>query len=313
MQIVITHPNPLARQRWIDALRAQFPAARVDSDPDSRNEPTQGADYAVGWTPPAGDFFTRHPGLKAFFSSGAGVDHLLSHAGLPAALPVIRLEDAGMARQMTDYCVHEVLRLYYGHGRYEQQQRAGLWAEHVPPARSDFVIGVFGLGVLGAHVARTLHEMGFVVQGYARTARVIPGVQGFFGDAALTPFLTRSKVLIVLAPLTPSTRGLFNAGTLSRLPPGAWFINVARGGLVVDADLLGALDQNHLAGATLDVFAQEPLPAGHPWWTHPKVRVTPHIAALTLVPESAEQVAAKIRALEHGAPVGGLVDRQRGY
>ena len=323
MRIVVVHTEADARERWVAALRGLLPGADVASWPqaggsDSR-EGSAGstgapaaADYAVGWNPPA-DFFDRVSVSKAFFSSGAGVDHLLRHAGLPAGLPVIRLEDAGMGVQMAEYCCHEVLRVYRRQAEYEQQQRERVWRELEPVPRERFSIGILGLGVLGTQVARSLQAFGFPVAGYGRSARGVEGIDCFGGAGALPQFLARCSVLIALAPLTPETEGMLNRDTLAMLPRGAWLINVARGGLLVEPDLLDALDEGQLAGATLDVFRVEPLPPEHAFWGHPKIRMTPHVSAMTLVEESARQVARKIGGLERGEPATGMVDRARGY
>jgi glyoxylate/hydroxypyruvate reductase A len=266
----------------------------------------------VAWKPPVG-FFDRVGDLRAVFCAGAGVDTLLAQPDLPPTLAVYRLEDAGMARQMAEFCAHEVYRLYHRRAEYEAQQREGLWRELPSPRRRDFAIGVLGLGVLGGSIATTLAASGYRVLGHARGARRLEGVEGFAGAAGLPSFLAACRVLILAAPLTPETTDLIDGRRLALLPRGAWLVNVARGALVVDEALLAALDSDHLAGATLDVFRTEPLPIGHPFWRHPKIRITPHVAAVTLVGPGARQVAEKLRALEAGDEAGGRIDRVRGY
>jgi glyoxylate/hydroxypyruvate reductase A len=313
MKIAVVHPDTETRAHWARALSACLPEAQVVEWNEARAATdTAHAEYAVGWKPPA-DFFSRVRIARAFFSAGAGVDHLLAHPGLPAELSLLRLEDAGMGTQMAQYCCLEVLRRFRRQQDYERQQRDRVWRELDPPPLDRFEIGLFGLGVLGAQVARALAGFGFRVLGYSRTPRDLDGVECISGPEALPRFLARSNVLILLAPLTPETRGLFDRRHLAMLPRGAWLINVARGALVVDADLIAAIDDWHLAGATLDVFSTEPLPAEHPFWQHPRIRVTPHVSAITLVEESAAQIARKIRALERGETVGGVVERSRGY
>ena len=319
MKIAVVHPDPGARERWARALAARLPQAQtIEWRPGESAGAGRGAgepmqvDYAVGWNPPP-DFFDRVAVARAFFSAGAGVDRLVGHPGLPPALPLIRLEDAGMAAQMTEYCCLEVLRRFRRQAQYEAQQRDRVWHELEPPPHERFEVGIFGIGVLGAHVAQALRGFGFPVVGYSRTPRSVEGVDCVSGPQALPGFLGRCSVLILLAPLTPDTDSLFDARHLAMLPRGAWLINVARGALVVDADLIAAIDDGHLAGATLDVFRTEPLPGEHPFWQHPRIRVTPHVSAITLVEESAAQIAGKIRALERGETVGGVIDRSRGY
>lgn len=307
-RIVVVHPGAEARERWIAALCARLPAAELGVWPLEWRH----ADFAVGWNPP-GDFFTRVRIARAFFSTGAGVDHLLRHPGLPAALPVVRLEDAGMAAQMVEYCCLEVLRVFRRQADYERQQRERVWRELDPLARERFVVGVFGIGVLGAAVANALRGFGFPVIGYARTPRSVEGVECVSGEAALPGFLGRCSALILLAPLTPETENFFDRTRLAMLARGAWLINVARGALVVDQDLLDALDAGWLGGATLDVFRTEPLPDAHPFWRHPAIRITPHVSAITAVEQSAAQIADNVARLARGEPPRGLVDRTRGY
>jgi glyoxylate/hydroxypyruvate reductase A len=322
MLIFVTHPDPAEALQWVCSLQAALPDARVLLDDAGRGEPAPQADEltcAVGWKPPA-DFFERHPGLAAFFCAGAGVDHLLRHPGLHAELPLVRLEDAGMGPLMADYCLRAVLHIAGQGHRFAQQQTQAQWIPHAPLARVSLPVGIVGLGVLGRQVATRLREAGFPVCGYVRSARAQARTHGganefevFHGEAGWKPFLARSRILILLAPLTAETENMIDAQALSHLPPGAWLINVARGGLVVDTDLILALDQGALEGAILDVFRVEPLPAAHPFWHHPRVTVTPHVSAPTQIECSTRQVAANIRRLARGEPLTGVVDRARGY
>ena len=319
MRLIVAHSEPGAGRAWADALAARLPDVQIAIDRGTPDGAGPGAapdgfeaDWAVGWNPPA-DFFARQPRLRAFFSSGAGVDFLLRHPGLPASLPVVRLEDAGMADLMADYCLHELLGIAGRFHDYAAQQSQARWVEHAPIPRAELPVGVFGVGVLGAHVARRLAAAGFTVRGFARSPRVVEGVEVMHGASRFREFLESTRVLILLAPRTPETENAIDAEALARLRPGGWLINIARGALVVDADLVAALDAGRLAGATLDVFREEPLPAPHPFWHHPRIRVTPHVSGPTLVGVSAEQVAAKLLRLARGEAVGGLVDRTRGY
>jgi glyoxylate/hydroxypyruvate reductase A len=322
MLILVTHPDPAEALQWVCSLQAALPHARVLLDDASRTGPAPQADAlscAVGWKPPA-DFFDRHPGLAAFFCAGAGVDHLLRHPGLPSKLPLVRLEDAGMGPLMADYCLRAALHIAGQGHRFAQQQTQAQWIQHAPLARESLPVGIVGLGVLGRQVAARLREAGFPVCGYVRSARpqaqtrhAADEIDVLQGEAGWEAFLRRSRILILLAPLTAETENLIDAQALSRLPPGGWLINVARGGLVVDADLILALEQGALEGAILDVFRQEPLPADHPFWHHPRITVTPHVSAPTQIECSTRQVAANIIRLARGEPLTGVVDRARGY
>lgn len=309
MRIVITHPGAGTGARWVAALSAQLPEAQVFA---SRDGDGPAADYAVGWMPPEG-FFAGQARLRAFFSAAAGVDHLLAHPGLPAGLPLIRLEDAGMGTQMAHYCLHEVLRLQRRSAEFEAQQRAAAWRDLAIEAPSAWPVGVVGLGVLGTQVARAIAAEGFPVRGYSQRPRQLDNVDCFDASQGLREFLPGCRVAILLLPLTPASTDLFDAERLSWLPRGAWLVNVGRGALLVEQALLDALDEGRLSGATLDVFRHEPLPATHPFWAHPKIRITPHVSAVTRVEESAAQIAGKLRRFEQGLAVSGTVERSRGY
>jgi len=228
-------------------------------------------------------------------------------------VPVIRLEDAGMAAQMADYVTLAVLRVYREADAYVAQQREGLWRPRPPIAKSGFGIGILGFGVLGRAVAKALAPFGFPLLVWSSSRKTAPGVASFAGRAELRAFLAASRVLVCLLPATSETRGLLDGDAFEALPRGAHLVNVARGDIVVDEALLAALDRGHLAGATLDVFRAEPLPSGHPFWHHPRITLTPHASAVTLVADAVAQVAGKIRRLERGEPVTGIVDRARGY
>lgn len=310
MRVVINLEDAGQAAQWRDELAARLPHADVSVD--EGGIPRKPADYAVSWTPP-GDFFTRHPCLRAFLSVAAGVDRLMRHPGLPPDLPVIRLEDAGMGWQIAEYCMHEVLRWRGGFDAYERQQARHEWRVCRARRREALRIGVMGVGVLGARVARAFVALGYPVEGFSRRAREVDGIRVNHGPERWPGFLVRSDVLILLAPLTPDTERIIDHAALAMLPSGAWLINVARGALVDDDALIDALDRGHLAGASLDVFRTEPLPPSHPFWSHPRIRVTPHVSGPTLVPESAAQVADKIQRLARGEAVSGRVDRRDGY
>ena len=296
-------------ERWRDAFAARLPAARLHLWPG--DAPAE-VDYALVWKPDA-QAFLRVEVRRAIFNLGAGVDALLAVPSLPQDVPIVRLEDAGMAVQMAEYAVFEVLRAYRDVGHYADAQREGRWA---PVARRDlasFGIGILGAGVLAQAVAAALAPFGFPLATWSRRAHTHPGVESFAGRERLSAFLARSKVVIGLLPSTRDTRGLLDAAAFAAMPAGAHVVNLGRGDLVVDADLLAALDAGHLAHATLDVFGDEPLSPGHAFWRHPKVAITPHVSAVTGVEETVAQVAAKLEALERGESISGLVDRARGY
>ncbi|HOF51410.1 MAG TPA: glyoxylate/hydroxypyruvate reductase A [Rhodoferax sp.] len=297
-----TAPEP-----WLAGLRAALPEANI-----SLWEPgAPQADYAVVWAPPQ-QFFDEQTQLRALFNIGAGVDALLKMR-LPAGAQVIRLDDAGMSVQMAEYVCHAVIRHFREFAGYEADMANGKWSFRKPHSRLDYPVGVLGLGVLGERVARAVAQFDFPVNGWSRTPKDVPGVQCFAGPAQLDAFLQASRMLVCLLPLTTETRDILNRDSLSRLQPGGYVINVARGAHLVDEDLLALLDSGHLAGATLDVFRVEPLPRSHPFWNHPKISLTPHTSARTLRTESIAQIAFKIGALQRGESVLGCVDAARGY
>jgi glyoxylate/hydroxypyruvate reductase len=292
---------------WLQGLRAAFPAARIDQWQPGAPP----ADFAVVWAPPQ-QFLDEQQTLKALFNIGAGVDALLK-LRLPPGVTVVRLEDAGMSVQMAEYVCHAVIRHFREFDGYEADVQAGQWTYRPPRSRADFPVGVMGLGVLGERVATALSVFEFPVHGWSRSPKTIDGVVCHSGAAGFSDFLKSCRVLVNLLPLTPETRDILNRDTLGQLQSGAYLINVARGAHLVEEDLLALLDSGHMAGATLDVFRTEPLPAGHPFWTHPAITVTPHTSARTLRDESIAQIARKIAAVERGEKVAGIVDPTRGY
>ena len=294
-------------QPWLEGLRAEFPGAEVEVW--SAGAPA--ADYAVVWTPPQ-QFIDEQTRLKGIFNIGAGVDALMK-LRLPPGVPVVRLDDAGMSVQMAEYVCHAVIRHFREFDGYDLDAAEGKWSYRKPRLRTDFPVGVMGLGVLGERVSRALAQFDFPVMGWSRSAKTIPGVQCFSGDAGFNDFLAASRSLVCLLPLTPGTENILRRDTLARLQPGGYLINVARGSHLVDGDLIALLDSGHLAGAILDVFRTEPLPPDHPFWTHPKITITPHTSARTLRGESIAQIASKIRALQRGKAVAGIVNPVRGY
>lgn len=292
---------------WIDGLRAALPQAQVE---EWRPGAPQ-ADHAVVWAPPQ-QFLDEQPALKGIFNIGAGVDALMK-LRLPPAAKVVRIDDGGMAIQMAEFVCHALIRHFRELDCYEDDVRHDAWSYRRPRRREEYPVGIMGLGVLGERVAQAVGHFEFPVLGWARTPKQIAGVRCFAGQEQFDSFLQATRVLVCLLPLTPETVNIMNARTLSRLMPGGYVINVARGAHLVDEDLVALLDSGHLAGASLDVFRTEPLPEAHPFWRHPKITVTPHTSARTLREESIAQIAGKILALERGEPVAGVVDPQRGY
>lgn len=276
------------------------------------------ADYVVLWKPNA-EVLQPRERLKAIFNMGAGVDGVLGTRGegadrLPPGVPLVRLEDAGMADQMAQYVSAAALRYFRRLDEFDAQQARTQWKFQKPNRIADFPVAVLGYGTLGAHVARALHSFGFPVRAWSRSPRNDDsGIVLHHGEAGFDACVSGARILVNLLPLTPQTVDVLNAALFAKLAQGAFLINVARGAHLVDADLLAAMESGQVAGATLDVFRTEPLPADHPFWHTPRVTITPHISAMTLRDETVEQIAGKIAALERGEAITGIVDLTRGY
>lgn len=305
----------MSPERWREALARAFAAAGLDVDLRLWSGDPTGARYAIVWLPPA-QLFAAEPELRAVFNLGAGVDALLARGVVPEELPIIRLVDAGMGPRIAEYVCFAIARITRGLDRFAPPPN-GLRDWNAPRPRDHApTVGVMGLGAMGASILDAAARFGYPVAGWSRGARRIAGVETFAGAAQLDAFLARAQILVNALPLTPETRNLLDRRAFARMPQGSHVINIGRGGTVVDEDLLAALDEGRLASATLDVFRVEPLPAGHPFWAHPRITVTPHLAAPTPYAPAAAQVAAAVRRLEEGARPGelpGFVDRSLGY
>ena len=295
---------------WRDALNRAMP----DLEIRDWDRPGDKADieFAFVWNPPPGSL-REFPNLRAIFSLGAGVDHLLRDANLPAGVPIVRMVEPELTRGMAEYVVLHVLRHHRRQREIEENQRRGIWDPIAVPTAPARQVGLMGLGVLGSAAARALAALDFDVAGWSRRPKPLPGIAGFHGAEGLAPFLARSQILVCLLPLTPDTAGILDARLFAALPRGASLINAARGGHQMEADILAALDSGQLSEATLDVFHDEPLPPGHRFWTHPRVTVTPHNASLTDPDSGARQVVENIRRLRCGEALDNVVNPESGY
>ncbi len=309
MRIVVSVPGAFRIEPWVDAVKGALPEAEVSAWDKA---PANWADYAIVWAP-EGALFEDQRALKAVFNLGAGVDALLALAALPPGLPVVRLGDAGMSVQMAEYVCQAVIRFARGLGEYEREMKAGIWSAKRAPARSDFPVGVMGLGAIGARVARALAAFDYPVLGWSRSPKTVAGVASYCGPAGLDAFLRASRILVCALPLTPDTRGILCRATLEKLRPEGYLINVGRGAHLIEDDLLELLDEGVIKGATLDVFTEEPLRGDHPFLRQPSITLTPHISAVTNRHLSVEQIAQKIKRFEAGAAIDGVVERTRGY
>jgi glyoxylate/hydroxypyruvate reductase A len=308
---ILLHRADDSATAWVREFGALLPEAELVVW--SEGAAVAPCDYAVLWSPPAA-MVPELARVKAIFLTAAGADALLKFAdALPPQIPIVRLGDAGMGVQMAEFVTHAVLRHFRRFDEYEAQARAGLWAPLPARDKREFTIGVLGMGVLGGRVLQALQPFGFPLLGWSRTPKTMAGIDCLHGDEGLDRLLRGSRVLVNMLPLTPDTSNLLDRHNLSKLPPGAYLINVARGAHVSEPDLLTLIKTGRIAGATLDVFRNEPLPAQHPFWQEPRITITPHISAMTLRHDSVQQIAGKIRQLEAGQPMADIVDRGRGY
>jgi len=294
---------------WRKAFAAAFPEMPFHVWPDVGDiEPVR---YALVWNPPPG-LLSRFPNLRAVLALGAGVDALLKDPTTPD-VPIIRLLGAGLTPQMAEYALYAVLHFHRGMPQYHAQQAKSEWRPLAPILSSQWPVGVMGTGVIGGSIARNLVALGYPVRGWSRAGTRIAGVESFAGDRQLNAFLSGSRVVVNALPLTDKTAGILGARTFRSMPKGSYVVNIGRGGHLIEDDLMAALKSNHIAGAMLDVFNDEPLPASHPFWSHPRVVVTPHIAGVTVASEAEAQVIENVRRMECGEPPVGVVDRKRGY
>lgn len=312
MEIIFYHPT-FDTPYWIAELSKKLPGARIRGWERGDNAP---ADYALVWHPPVEMLQGR--ALKAVFALGAGVDSILSKLKanpemLPLSIPLFRLEDTGMGIQMQEYAVSQVLHWFRRFDDYQALQRESTWQPLADYTHDEFTIGIMGAGVLGSKVAESLLAWGFPVRVWSRSRKSWPQVTSFAGDAELGGFLRGTRVLINLLPNTAETVGIINASLLEQLQDNSYVLNLARGVHVVENDLLAALDSGKLKAAMLDVFSREPLPKESPLWLHPRVTMTPHVAAVTRPQEAIAYIAQTITQLERGEMPSGQVDRVRGY
>ena len=297
-------------ERYARLLREALPGETIACWPQEVD--AAAVTHAAVWAPPE-DFFARFPNLHTVFAMGAGVDKLLRRTDLAPHVRIVRLTDAGMAQQMTEYCLYGVLHYQRQMDRYARQQRERQWNPLDTRLARDVRVGILGLGELGGKVAQDLARLGYRVSGWSRRPRDIASIRCLHGEAGLRELLPQTDVLFCVLPSTPETRHLLDAELLALLPADAALINAGRGSLIDETALLARLDAGLLRFVLLDVFAEEPLPESHPFWNHPRVILTPHVAADTVPEEAARQIAANVRAQAAGQPMNGVVDRQRGY
>ena len=310
MTVAIYLPSKDNTDWWIKLMQRLLPGWDIVTM-DAVTDPSK-VHYAVVWRPRTGDI-ARFPNLKAIVSVGAGIDHVLADAELPQGVPIIRTVGQDLTQRMLEYVALHVLRHHRDMPRQLLAQTERDWHSIVVPVAPNRVVGVMGLGNLGSAAARVLSQIGFATRGWSKSSKAIDGVETFTGKEGLTPFLSGCEILVNMLPLTSATTGILNADLFAELPKGACVINCARGQHLVDDDLLAALDTGHIKQATLDVFHTEPLPSDHPFWTHPAITVTPHIASRIDAETGGSLIAENLKIFQATGTCPDVADAVRGY
>lgn len=305
--VIISDRDPKA---WLAALKAKAPEVEVSVYPDVENK--EKVEYALVWNHPHG-VFKEFPNLKVVASMGAGVDHIISDPELPKKVMVTRVVDKQLGIDMAEFVLALILSHLRNLSFHKGAETAREWKPQTYFRIADPIVGIMGMGILGNKVSEKLKSVGFNVTGWARTQRTNRDFKIYSGNEELESFLKEVNILVCLLPLTPLTENILNKDLFSKLPRKAFVINVARGRHLVEEDLLEYLDNGHLSAAALDVFRTEPLPAEHPFWEHPKVHVTPHIASVTRPSSVVAQVLENYRRLQNDEPLGNTVETAKGY
>jgi glyoxylate/hydroxypyruvate reductase A len=308
LNILFSAP-PAQWDTYADPLRAAFAKAGVTANLSMKIDPAK-VDYIVYAPNDLLQDFAPYTRAKAVLSLWAGVERIVGNDTLQ--IPLARMVDPGLTKGMVEWVTAHVLR-YHLALDLDVKRTDTQWVVHTSPLAQDRSVVVLGMGALGRACAETLAHLGFNVTGWSRSPKDVPGMRCLHGDAGRSQALQRAEIAVLLLPDTPGTENTLNAETLAQMPPGAFIINPGRGPLIDDDALLAALNSGHIAGATLDVFRTEPLPKNHPYWAHPNVTVTPHIAAETRALTSAKVIADNIQRSETGRPLRHLVDRTLGY
>ncbi|MCM8568969.1 glyoxylate/hydroxypyruvate reductase A [Gramella jeungdoensis] len=309
MSVLIVCPGK-DPENWVNELRNQHPGMNIYVYPEDHDN--EEVEFALTWNHPRG-LFKNYPNLKVIASMGAGVDHILSDSGLPDGVKVTKVIDDMLTEDMSDFVLSQVMNHIRGLHYYTKSQKEKKWDRFQYQRPKDTKIGIMGLGVLGNAVADKLYKNGFKIHGWSRTEKDCENVTSFHGKEQLEDFLQNSEILVCLLPLTKNTENILNADLFDMLPEGAYVINVARGQHLVEHDLMEMIDSGHLSGASLDVFREEPLPDEHPFWEHPKINITPHIASLTNPKSVVPQIVENYERMKEDEPLKYRVEIDKGY
>lgn len=297
-------------ETWIKALKAVNPEIPVYSYLE--DHPKDEIDMALVWKHPKGAL-AEYPNLKCIASSGAGVDFIFEDQDAPTNLPITRVVDTMLAKDMSEHVIAAIFAHIKNLNQYKIDQINKIWKPMDYRRIADFTIGILGLGALGLVLADDLVKFGFKTQGWSNSQKSIEDVQTFAGQEQLAAFLETTQILVCLLPLTDETSGILNKALFNQLPKGAYVINVARGGHLVDSDLIEMLDNDYLSGACLDVYHEEPLSIEHPFWEHSKVHMTPHYASVSDTRSVVPQILENYRRLQNAEPLLHLVSKSKGY
>lgn len=295
---------------WQEALHEIDPDLEIEIWPNVKNK--ERVHFIVAWDHPS-QVLGTYPNLMAISSLGAGVDHILRDESLPPKVPVCRVVSPSLVRQMKEYVLAGVLSYHRNFFQYMNQRVKGIWEPHPNKKHNDFSIGIMGLGELGQPTAELLAGLGYDVLGWSRSEKDFDSYDTYAGNSELQDFLSQTQLLVCMLPLTEATSGILDLDLFKQLNHPAYLINVARGEHLVEEDLIYALDKNWLAGALLDVFAEEPLPEEHPFWNRENIMITPHVSSLTPPEEVASQLVDNYKRVLSGMEPSNKVDREKGY
>ncbi|SFN42582.1 2-hydroxyacid dehydrogenase [Salegentibacter flavus] len=309
MSLLIVSPGKDPKP-WVKALQNQHPGLNIYVYPEEHDK--KEVDFVLAWKHPRG-LFKNYPNLKVIASMGAGVDHITSDSELPENIQITKVVDNMLEEDMGNFVLSLILNYQRNLLIYQKQQAEKTWNPVTYKRNKDVNVGVLGLGHLGQTTAKTLAKNGFKVHGFSKTPKNIENIESFSGEDEMEAFLEKSEILVNLLPLTPETKNILNKGLFEKLPEGAYVINVARGEHLVELDLIEMLDKDHLSGAAMDVFRQEPLPEDHPFWEHPKVFITPHIASVTHPNYVVPQIVENYERMKEDEPLKNVVEREKGY
>ena len=294
---------------WIQVLQTHAP--HIEFFDFMEDHPKDEIEVAMVWKHPAG-VFEQYPRLQYIASFGAGVDFLLDDPDIPS-VPITRVVDPVLASDMSEFVVGAILAHLKNFHQYTVDQSKGIWHPLSYRRITDVRVGIMGIGALGLKLYNDLNNLNFNIIGWSKSTKNIRQFKTYAGNEGLAEFLSLSDILVCLLPLTDETRGILNKELFSQLPTGAYIINVARGGHLVDEDLIAMLDSGHLGGACLDVYHKEPLNIDHPFWNHPKIFMTPHVASVSDIESVVPQLLENYDRFKEGLPLLNEVSTIRGY